>query len=55
VFGTKNKNSHPPPPGYVWAVHGAGTPAYVCSPMHSVMNVSFIITGVLTLAGAIAL
>jgi hypothetical membrane protein len=32
-----------------------GSPAYVCSPMHSTMNASFIITGVLTIAGAVAL
>ncbi len=32
-----------------------GTPAYVCSPLHSTMNASFIITGILTIAGAIAL
>jgi hypothetical membrane protein len=32
-----------------------GTPAYVCSPMHSTMNASFIITGILTIAGAVAL
>jgi hypothetical membrane protein len=32
-----------------------GTPAYVCSPMHAAMNASFIITGILTIAGAILL
>jgi hypothetical membrane protein len=32
-----------------------GTPAYVCSPMHSAMNASFIITGILTIAGALLL
>jgi hypothetical membrane protein len=32
-----------------------GTPAYVCSPMHSAMNASFIIAGILTIAGAILL
>jgi hypothetical membrane protein len=32
-----------------------GTPAYVCSPLHSTMNASFIVTGILTIAGAIAL
>jgi hypothetical membrane protein len=32
-----------------------GTPAYVCSPLHSTMNASFIIIGILTIAGAIAL
>ena len=30
-----------------------GTPAYVCSPMYSAMNASFIITGILTIAGAV--
>jgi hypothetical membrane protein len=32
-----------------------GTPAYVCSPMHSMMNASFIIAGILTIAGALLL
>ena len=32
-----------------------GTPAYVCSPMHSAMNASFIIAGLLTIAGAVLL
>jgi hypothetical membrane protein len=32
-----------------------GTPAYVCSPMHSAMNASFIIAGILTIAGALLL
>jgi hypothetical membrane protein len=32
-----------------------GTPAYVCSPMHSAMNASFIIAGILTIAGAVLL
>lgn len=32
-----------------------GTPAFVCSPLHGVMNTSFIITGVLTIAGAVLL
>ena len=32
-----------------------GTPAYVCSPMHSTMNASFIIAGILTIAGALML
>ncbi|MGD0705384.1 MAG: DUF998 domain-containing protein [Trebonia sp.] len=32
-----------------------GTPSYVCSPMHSAMNASFIITGILTIAGAVLL
>lgn len=30
-----------------------GTAAYVCSPMHSTMNASFIVSGLLTIAGAI--
>jgi hypothetical membrane protein len=30
-----------------------GTPYYVCSPSHAVMNASFIIFGVLTIAGAL--
>jgi hypothetical membrane protein len=32
-----------------------GTPSYVCSPMHSEMNASFIIAGILTIAGAVLL
>jgi hypothetical membrane protein len=32
-----------------------GTPYYVCSPSHAVMNASFIIFGVLTIAGALLL
>jgi hypothetical membrane protein len=32
-----------------------GTAAYVCSPMHSAMNASFIIAGILTIAGAVLL
>jgi hypothetical membrane protein len=32
-----------------------GTPAYVCSPMHSAMNASFIIAGILAIAGAVLL
>lgn len=32
-----------------------GTAAYVCSPMHSTMNISFVVTGLLTIAGAILL
>jgi hypothetical membrane protein len=32
-----------------------GTRSYVCSPLHSAMNASFIITGVLTIAGAFLL
>jgi hypothetical membrane protein len=32
-----------------------GTPSYVCSPMHSAMNASFIVTGILTIAGAVLL
>jgi hypothetical membrane protein len=32
-----------------------GTQSYVCSPLHSAMNASFIITGVLTIAGAFLL
>jgi hypothetical membrane protein len=32
-----------------------GTPAYVCSPLHSAMNASFIIAGILTIAGAVLL
>jgi hypothetical membrane protein len=32
-----------------------GTAAYVCSPMHSTMNASFIVSGLLTIAGTIAL
>jgi hypothetical membrane protein len=32
-----------------------GTPAYVCSPMHSMMNEAFIIAGILTIAGALLL
>jgi hypothetical membrane protein len=32
-----------------------GTPSYVCSPMHSAMNASFIIAGILTIAGAVLL
>jgi len=32
-----------------------GTPSYVCSPLHSAMNASFIIAGILTIAGAILL
>lgn len=32
-----------------------GTPTYVCSPLHAVMNASFIITGVLAIAGAVLL
>jgi hypothetical membrane protein len=32
-----------------------GTAAYVCSPMHSTMNASFIVSGLLTITGAIAL
>jgi hypothetical membrane protein len=32
-----------------------GTPAYVCSPLHATMNASFIVTGVLTMAGAVLL
>jgi hypothetical membrane protein len=30
-----------------------GTPSYVCSPSHSAMNASFIIAGILTIAGAV--
>lgn len=32
-----------------------GTPYYVCSPSHDVMNASFVVFGVLTIAGAILL
>jgi hypothetical membrane protein len=32
-----------------------GTAVYVCSPLHSTMNASFIVTGLLTVAGAVAL
>src|SRR6202046_5866856 len=32
-----------------------GTPSYVCSPMHSAMNASFVIAGILTIAGAVLL
>jgi hypothetical membrane protein len=32
-----------------------GTPSYVCSPMHSAMNASFIIAGILTIVGAVLL
>jgi hypothetical membrane protein len=32
-----------------------GTAAYVCSPLHAVMNASFIAAGVLTIAGALLL
>jgi hypothetical membrane protein len=32
-----------------------GTPAYVCSPLHAVMNSSFVTSGLLTLAGAVLL
>jgi hypothetical membrane protein len=32
-----------------------GAPAQVCSPLHGVMNTSFIVTGVLTVAGAVLL
>lgn len=32
-----------------------GTSAFVCSPLHGVMNTSFIVTGVLTIAGAVLL
>jgi hypothetical membrane protein len=32
-----------------------GTPAYVCSPLHGLMNASFCLTGVLTLAGVVLL
>ena len=32
-----------------------GTPYYVCSPSHAVMNASFIIFGVLTITGALLL
>lgn len=38
----------------VFAVpHGA--PAYVCSPLHPVMNASFMVAGILTIAGAVLL
>jgi hypothetical membrane protein len=36
-----------------FAVHG--TPAYVCSPDHALMNTSFVLSGVLTAAGTILL
>jgi hypothetical membrane protein len=36
-----------------FAVHG--TPAYVCSPDHALMNASFVVSGVLTAAGTILL
>jgi hypothetical membrane protein len=36
-----------------FAVHG--TPTYVCSPLHALMNGSFVLSGVLTLAGTILL
>jgi hypothetical membrane protein len=36
-----------------FAVHG--TPTYVCSPLHAVMNGSFVLSGVLTLVGTILL
>jgi hypothetical membrane protein len=32
-----------------------GTASYVCSPLHSAMNASFIIAGILTIAGAVLL
>jgi hypothetical membrane protein len=32
-----------------------GTPSYVCSPVHSAMNASFIIAGILTIVGAVLL
>jgi hypothetical membrane protein len=32
-----------------------GTPAYVCSPLHAVMNASFMLAGALTIAGAVLL
>jgi hypothetical membrane protein len=38
-----------------WFTVPHGTPAYVCSPLHSTMNASFIITGILTIAGTVAL
>jgi hypothetical membrane protein len=36
-----------------FAVHG--TPSFVCSPEHALMNTSFIVSGVLTMAGTILL
>lgn len=32
-----------------------GTPSYVCSPLHAVMNGSFVLTGVLVIVGALLL
>jgi hypothetical membrane protein len=32
-----------------------GTTSYVCSPLHGTMNASFVVTGLLTIAGAVAL
>ena len=32
-----------------------GAPAYVCSPMHAMMNASFVLAGILTIAGTVLL
>lgn len=38
----------------MWGTEGGSTPRYVCSPLHSIMNIAFIVQGLCVVLGVVA-